>query len=123
MANRIMLVCALVIWTFSNSLAQTELSISQRYPQYWALNGQPTMLLGGTVEDNLFQITGLENHLDLLASVGGNYVRNTMSSRDEGNQWPFYLDQGQVYMIWIVGTTPIGYCLKSSYWRLLAGVL
>jgi len=30
-----------------------------------------------------------QEHLDLLKSVGGNYVRNTMSSRDEGNVWPF----------------------------------
>jgi hypothetical protein len=34
----------------------------------------------------------LEAHLDLLVSVGGNYVRNTMSSRDEGNLWPHHRD-------------------------------
>jgi hypothetical protein len=94
MANRFMLVGVVMACTCFISLAQTELSISQQYPQYWEVNGQPTMLLGGTVEDNLFQIALLEEHLDLLTSVGGNYVRNTMSSRDDGNQWPFYLDQG-----------------------------
>jgi hypothetical protein len=47
------------------------------------------LLLGGTKDDNLFQIPGLKKHLDLLKSVGGNYIRNTMSSRDEGNVWPF----------------------------------
>jgi len=58
-------------------------------PGYWAYGGEPVLLLGGSVEDNLFQIPDLEAHLDLLQSVGGNYVRNTMSSRDDGNVWPF----------------------------------
>ncbi|MGH2354404.1 MAG: hypothetical protein ACRDJN_22585, partial [Chloroflexota bacterium] len=44
------------------------------------------------IEDNLFQIPDLEAHLDLLASVGGNYVRCTMSSRDPGDVWPFWRD-------------------------------
>ena len=49
--------------------------------------------MGGSDEDNLFQLPGLEEQLDLLVSVGGNYVRNTMSSRDPGNVWPFGLDR------------------------------
>ena len=51
------------------------------------------MLLGGTVEDNVYQIKDLEAHLDLLASVGGNYVRCTMSCRDEGDVWWFQKDE------------------------------
>ena len=61
-------------------------------PFYWQYKGKPDLLLGGSVEDNLFQITNLEAHLDLLKSVGGNYVRCTMSSRDEGDVWPFEKD-------------------------------
>ena len=61
-------------------------------PFYWQYKGEPVLLLGGSVEDNLFQITNLREHLDLLHSVGGNYVRCTMSSRDEGDIWPFELD-------------------------------
>jgi hypothetical protein len=61
-------------------------------PFYWQYNGEPVLLLGGSVEDNLFQIPNLEEHLDLLKSVGGNYVRCTMSSRDDGNVWPFAKD-------------------------------
>lgn len=85
----------LVVWWFSAAYSwgqQIEITISADYPQYWAVNGAPTLLLGGSVEDNLFQIPDLENHLDLLVRSGGNYVRNTMSSRDEGNVWPFYFD-------------------------------
>jgi hypothetical protein len=61
-------------------------------PFYWQYKGRPVLLLGGSIEDNLFQIPGVEGHLDLLQSVGGNYVRCTMSSRDEGDVWPFELD-------------------------------
>ena len=50
-------------------------------PRYWQYKGQPVLLLGGTIKDCLFQIPDLKAHLDLLQSVGGNYVRNTMSDR------------------------------------------
>jgi len=65
-------------------------------PRYWQYKGKPVLLLGGSVEDNLFQIADLEEHLRLLRSVGGNYVRCTMSSRDEGDVWPFEKD-GDLY--------------------------
>ena len=61
-------------------------------PFYWQYKGMPILPLGGSVEDNLFQIAGVEAHLDLLHRVGGNYVRCTMSSRDEGDVWPFERD-------------------------------
>ena len=61
----------------------------QQNPSYWQYQGHPVLLLGGSVEDNLFQIDELEAHLDQLAQCGGNYVRCTMSSRDEGDVWPF----------------------------------
>ncbi len=64
----------------------------ERKPSYWQYKGEPVLLIGGSVEDNLFQIPNLQAHLDLLQSVGGNYVRCTMSSRDEGDVWPFALD-------------------------------
>jgi len=64
-----------------------EIYPANRY--YWQYDGKPVLLLGGSVEDNLFQIPDVAKHLDLLQSVGGNYVRCTMSSRDEGNVWAF----------------------------------
>lgn len=63
-------------------------------PWYWQYQGNPIMLYGGSNRDNLFQwtsswaqsLTGtattLAEHLDLLQSLGGNYLRNTMSSRE-----------------------------------------
>ena len=58
---------------------------------YWQYRGEPIILMGGSNEDNLYQWTGkqLTDHLDLLVSVGGNYLRNTMSDRDEGNCYAF----------------------------------
>ncbi len=58
-------------------------------PSYWQYKGEPTLLLGGTRLDKLFQIPDLEEHLDLLASVGGNYIRNTMDDRDEEDAYPY----------------------------------
>ena len=58
---------------------------------YWQYLGEPIILRGGSDDDNPFQWTGKEliDQLDLLASVGGNYLRNTMSDRDEGNIYAF----------------------------------
>ena len=70
----------------------TGLKVSLEFSQYWEFNGEPLILLGGSDEDNLFQLPRLDEQLDLLVSVGGNYVRNTMSSRDSGNVWAFYFD-------------------------------
>ena len=58
-------------------------------PRYWEYHGEPVLLLGGSKDDNLFQSDDLETHLDEMKDVGANYVRNTMSSRDQGNDWPF----------------------------------
>jgi hypothetical protein len=61
----------------------------KRRPRYWQLDGKGVVLLGGSVEDNLFQRGDLIEQLDALAGCGGNYIRCTMSSRDEGDAWPF----------------------------------
>jgi len=56
-------------------------------PWYWEYQEQPIMLIGASDRDNLWQWTGnvLVEHLDLIQSIGGNYVRNTMSDRNEGD--------------------------------------
>ena len=68
------------------------ITISKENPRYWALDGKTQPLIGGSVEDNLFQIPNLREHLDLLKASGGNYIRCTMSSRDKGDVWPFFPD-------------------------------
>ncbi len=68
------------------------LTYDTAFPQYWQYKGKTVLLLGGSVEDNLFQLPDLEEHLDKLQAAGGNYVRCTMSARDSGNVWPFGKD-------------------------------
>ena len=50
-------------------------------PRYWQYKGKPVLLLGGSKDDNLFQIPDLVAHLDEMQAVGANYIRNTMSDR------------------------------------------
>ncbi len=83
-------------------------------PRYWEYKGEPVLLLGGTREDNLFQIPDLQEQLDLLTSVGGNYIRNTMSDRDPGNVYPYAQVPGDKYDLdeW-----------NEEYWRRLETML
>ncbi len=79
-----------VLCTVSLGFGETgRIRVYEKNPRYWQYKGKPVVLIGGTVEDNLFQIADLKEQLDLLKSVGGNYVRNTMSARDKGNVWQF----------------------------------
>ena len=60
-------------------MEKDRIQIYKENPRYWQYKGEPILLIGGSVEDNLFQIPNLKEHLELLKSVGGNYVRSTMS--------------------------------------------
>ncbi len=55
----------------------------EKNPRYWQFKGQPVLLLGGSKDDNLFQIPDLKAHLDEMKAVGANYIRNTMSDRND----------------------------------------
>jgi hypothetical protein len=67
-----------------NQMQALSIQPYQDNPRYWQYKGKPTMLLGGTDDDALFQWAGdmdlLNRQLDLLQKCGGNYVRCTMSS-------------------------------------------
>ncbi|NQU51951.1 MAG: hypothetical protein HQ522_05385 [Bacteroidetes bacterium] len=69
-------------------------------PWYWQYKGDPILLLGASSDDNLFQWAAdkLVPHLDSMKAVGANYVRNTMSDRqDKGYElYPFFqLENGK----------------------------
>jgi hypothetical protein len=89
-----MRIVILIIGLFAeiNCFSQTENEIKpySKNPGYWQYKGKPTLLIGGTNDDNLFQIEHLKTHLDSLKDAGGNYIRNTMSDRDLGNKKAFY---------------------------------
>jgi len=97
------------------SSGRNRIGVYKGNPRYWQYKGKPVLLLGGTDDDNLFQWTGkrLAEQLDLLKSVGGNYVRCTMSSRDKGNVWPFRQVNGKYDLgQW-----------NEEYWRRFANFL
>ncbi len=75
--------------------AQEAISPFTGNPRYWQYRGEPVLLLGGSDEDNLFNNPViLKDNLDTLASAGGNYIRSTLSCRDEGNVWPYSEEDG-----------------------------
>ena len=55
----------------------------QKDARYWQYKNSPILLLGGSKDDSLFQILDLEAHLNELKEAGGNFVRNTMSDRQD----------------------------------------
>ena len=77
----------------ARAAADERLRPYEKNPWYWQYEGEPVLLLGGSWQDNLFNHPQrLEEHLDLLVSVGGNYVRNTMSHRNEANVFAYAQD-------------------------------
>lgn len=67
----------------SNAASSGRIQPWPKNPRYWQYKGQPVLLLGGSKDDNLFQIPDLKEHLDEMRAVGGNYIRNTMSDRND----------------------------------------
>lgn len=64
-------------------------------PRYWQYMGEPVLLLGGSDEDNLFNDP--EMMLDNFAKMracGANYIRGTLSIRDENNVPPYLKKDG-----------------------------
>ena len=93
--------CILSATSIASSLiapVENRIKPFSQNPRYWQYKLKPVLLVGGSKDDSLFQIPDLKEHLELLASVGGNYIRNTMSSRkDHGFEiYPFkQLDNGK----------------------------
>ena len=50
---------------------------------FWQYRGRAIHLLGASKDDSLFQIPNLKEHLDEMAAIGANYIRNTMSDRPD----------------------------------------
>jgi hypothetical protein len=82
-----------------NKTAETENVIRPwaENPYYWEYKGQPVLLLGATDTDNLFQKDYLQSNLDKLSAIGGNYIRNTMSDRDKGDERAFFRNADGTY--------------------------
>ncbi len=85
--------CSEVAWETrakkDTEMKKNRIQIYKENPRYWQYKGKPVLLIGGSVDDNLFQIPNLKEHLELLKSVGGNYVRSTMGWTEPGDVPPF----------------------------------
>ncbi|MBD3274623.1 MAG: hypothetical protein GF372_04895 [Candidatus Marinimicrobia bacterium] len=95
--HTMLILCSVILLLNPLPAQESHIQPYDSNPYYWQYNGEPVMLLGGSKDDNLFQIPNLEAHLDLMQSVGANYIRNTMSSRDEGNVQPFQQLEDRMY--------------------------
>jgi hypothetical protein len=63
--------------------ADGRIGIYKANPRYWQYKGKPVLPVGGSKDDNLFQMPDVEKHLREMKAVGGNFVRNTMSDRND----------------------------------------
>ena len=76
-----------------NHFEKNSIQPWDKNPRFWQYEGKPVMLLGASDDDNLFQWPAelLVPHLDSMKKIGANYVRNTMSDRqDKGFEvYPF----------------------------------
>lgn len=73
--------------------AKNRIQPWSKNPRFWQYHKEVVLLLGASSDDNLFQWPSemLVRHLDSMKIVGANYVRNTMSDRqDKGFElYPF----------------------------------
>jgi len=87
------LVCGavlIVLLSGGGLMAEERIQVWPENRWYWQYKGEPVLLLGGSDEDNLFNHPDLSSaNLETLQELGGNYIRQTLSCRDEGNVWPF----------------------------------
>ena len=52
-------------------------------PRYWEYGGKPVLLLGGSKDDNIFQLPDLREHLDdLLVGTRGVHEMHVATARD-----------------------------------------
>jgi hypothetical protein len=75
----------LIFYFGTNSAKDNRIQPWTENPWFWQYKGKPVMLFGASSDDNLFQWPAkiLVPHLDSMKMVGANYVRNTMSDRQD----------------------------------------
>lgn len=83
-ARTLLLACLVLAGSpFATAGDDARIRPYEKNPTYWQYRGEPVLLLGGSDDDNLFQLPDLKEHLDAMRDAGGNYIRNSMSDRRE----------------------------------------
>lgn len=92
-SSLIFLIVTILILSCSRSNSKKispRISIYDKNHNYFSYERKPILLLGGSDEDNIFNHPELmKANLDILRKIRGNYIRCTMSSRDDGNEMAF----------------------------------
>jgi hypothetical protein len=85
MRKTIIILIGLIFYFGTISAKKNGIQPWTENPWFWQYKGRPVMLLGASSDDNLFQWPAkmLVPHLDSMKMVGANYVRNTMSDRQD----------------------------------------
>lgn len=84
--NQKLLFLILFIFAFKlNAKMKSPIQPWTKNPWYWQYYDKLVLLLGASGDDNLFQWPAkiLVSHLDSMRLIGTNYVRNTMSDRND----------------------------------------
>lgn len=101
MKYAISLITCIFLFNVCSSVQKKEIKPWKKNQWFWQYKGKPVMLLGASGDDNLFQWPEerLIPHLDSMKKVGANYVRNTMSDRqDKGFElYPFLKTESGKY--------------------------
>ncbi|MEW6236355.1 MAG: hypothetical protein AB1656_13290 [Candidatus Omnitrophota bacterium] len=96
----LIMLMSVAAFTFSQGKSNAKDRI-QPWPKnlhYWQYKQKPILLLGGSDEDNLFNNPSLmEDNFKKMKLCGANYIRCTLSCRDEGNVWPFAKKDNGLY--------------------------
>ncbi len=81
----LLLSISVIISGYSKKTSKNRIQPWAENPWFWQYKGKPVMLLGASSDDNPFQWPAemLVPHLDSMKAVGANYVRNTMSDRQD----------------------------------------
>ena len=67
-----------------NTTAKAVIGVHAGNPRYWQYHGEPVLLVGGSETGHLFLADSLLEHLDEMAAIGANYVRNTVCACQAG---------------------------------------
>jgi hypothetical protein len=70
--NRVFLLLSVLLIMVHTLNSAQGIQPYEKNPFYWEFRGKPCLLVGGSVDDDLFQVSWFEPHLDTLAACGGN---------------------------------------------------
>lgn len=87
----------IIVFVLLTVASSQSLKPYEKNSSYWQYKGEPALLIGASNNDNIFQSADFEDQLYRLKSAGGNYIRCTLSSRDNGDLQPHKTTDSGLY--------------------------